>query len=86
MDNVGELLIKMFMLCKEHDVGIRISAADTNEFGPSAFKIQLDRGQHHISKVVDVTRTYREPAEMLDCVFHSTLYDLDYYISKEENK
>lgn len=85
MDNVGELLIKMFMLCKEHNVNITIGIADSNMFGPSAFKIQLERDKHHISKVVDTTRAYREPSEIVEYVFNNALFDLNYYTNKENN-
>lgn len=85
MDNVGELLIKMFMLCKEHNVDISIGIADRNIFGPSAFEIQLERDNHRISKVVDTTRAYRESSEIVKYVFNNALFDLNYYTNKENN-
>lgn len=85
MDNVGDLLIKMFMLCKEHNVDITIGIADRNTFGPSSFEIQLERDKHRISRVVDTTRAYREPSEIVDYVFNNALFDLNYHTNKENN-
>lgn len=76
-EDVGELLIKMFMLCKEHNVDISIGIADRNVFGPSAFKIRLERDQYRIDKVVDITPTYRDPKYVVESAFRYALYDLD---------
>ena len=84
MDNVdvGELLIEMFMLCKQNNIDISIGIADRDVFGPSAFKIRLERDQYRIDKVVDTTPTYREPKYVVESVFRHALYDLN-YASKE---
>lgn len=82
MDNVGELLIKMFMLCKEHDVSIRVGIASRDAFGPNAFTIQLERDQICTGKVIDTTMTYMDPVYTVEQVFHRALYDLN-YVSKE---
>lgn len=84
MDNVGELLISMFALCKKHNVNISIGVAAIDEFGPSAFKIQLERDQHRVSKVVDTTATYVDPSYAVESTFRYALYDLNYYATKED--
>jgi hypothetical protein len=82
-EDVGELLIKIFMLCKEHNVDISIGIADRNVFGPSAFKIRLERDEYCISKVVDTTPTYRDPKYVVESVFNNALYSLN-HATKEE--
>ena len=85
MDNidVGELLINMFMLCKQNNVNISISIADRDVLGPNVFGIRLDRGGYSICKFVDTTHMCRDPKDMVNSTFRYALYDLN-YVAKEE--
>lgn len=83
MDNVGELLLNMFRLCKEYNVSITFDIS-----GIDGFNIYLQRDRCRVRKMIDTVRAYRDPEEVLEFTFHDALSNLDYhcYMSKEENK
>lgn len=81
MDNVGELLLNMFRLCKEHNVSITFDISDI-----SNINIYMQRDRCRVRKMIDPIRTYQDPEEVLEFIFHDALCNLNYYMSKEENK
>ena len=80
--SVGELLVKLCELSREHHIEIRVRQSTIH---PNEFTIQLDRKNHHAAGTVDITRTFTDgPEQAAEYVFQRSLYDLKQLEKKEQ--
>jgi hypothetical protein len=71
---VGELLVRLCELSREHKVDIRFRQ---DPLIPNGFEIRLDRHDNHAVGGVDITRTFAyEPEDAAEYVFRRALYDI----------
>lgn len=82
--SVGELLVKLCELSREHNIDIRCRQSP---FHPNGFEIQLDRKHHHAVGTVDITRIFNhDPEETAEYVFQRSLYNLKQLEEKNYNE
>ena len=74
MNDTGERLIKIFMLCKKHNIDISIMPSI---LGSDVFSIKLRRGTYQMRYLIDCTHNYLDPVCEVERVFYKALNELD---------
>lgn len=76
INELGETLVKLCKLSRQHNVDIRIRQVPGDLTG-NRFELQLDRGEHHAVTTVDITPTLNEyPSSYLEYCFTRAKYNI----------
>lgn len=73
---LGDTLVKLCKLSREHGVGIRIRQVPGDVTG-NLFELQLDRGIHHAREIVDISPVLKVyPNQLLEYTFDRAKYNI----------
>ena len=82
--DIGDTLVKLCKLCREHGVDIRIRRV-RDDFTMNRFELQLDRGEHHAVQSIDIsTIPNMYPSKYAEYAFERAKYDIKQLQMKKE--
>lgn len=85
-NELGDTLLKLCKLSRQHNVDIRIRQAPGDLTG-NRFELQLDRGKFHAVETVDITPTLNEyPTYFLETCFNRAKYNIKQLQLEEETR
>lgn len=84
-NELGETLVKLCKLSRQHNVDIRIRQVP-GDFTGNRFELQLDRGDCHAVETVDITPTLNiYPSSCMEYAFERAKYSIK-QLQMEEKK
>ena len=85
-NELGDTLVKLCKLSRQHNVDIRIRQVPGDLTG-NRFELQLDRGKFHAAETVDITPTLNTyPSSYLEHSFDRAKYNIKQLQLEEETK